>query len=172
MAGRDACRGCAPWRRRGAGPAHLGAAGDGAYWYSPETAPRYTEGQRFDHAGGGNVLFAGWIAGQRFDEGLAHGEDTDFFHRAALQGGRIVYSAEPVIYEPVPRHRATLRYQTVRSFYYRPAGATFTGDTKASTPQHSRCWCGSSGRCRSPSSGSSPRRWRGSSASDVSRHTW
>jgi hypothetical protein len=97
----------------------------GAYWYMPETAPRYAEGQRLDHAGGGNVLFAGWIAEQRFDEGLAHGEDTDFFHRAAVQGARIVYSAEPVIYEAVPPDRATLRYQTVRSFYYAASRSHF-----------------------------------------------
>jgi succinoglycan biosynthesis protein ExoM len=97
----------------------------GAFWYMPQDAPRYAEGQRLEHAGGGNVLFAGWLTRQRFDEALAHGEDTDFFHRAALQGARIVYSAEPVIYETVPPHRATLRYQTTRSFYYAASRSHF-----------------------------------------------
>src|SRR5262249_20791020 len=38
----------------------------GAYWYTPERAPRLVEGQHINHAGGGNVLFRGWIACLRF----------------------------------------------------------------------------------------------------------
>jgi hypothetical protein len=42
-----------------------------------------------------------------------------------VKGARIVYSAEPVIYEPVPPHRATLVYQTVRSFYFAASRSHF-----------------------------------------------
>jgi succinoglycan biosynthesis protein ExoM len=97
----------------------------GAYWYMPHPSPRYAEGQRIEHAGGGNVIFVGWIARMRFDESLAHGEDTDFFYRAAKRGARIVYSAEPLIYEAVPPHRATLQYQTLRSFYFAASRSHF-----------------------------------------------
>jgi succinoglycan biosynthesis protein ExoM len=96
------------------------------YWFVPPSLPAYCDGDRINHAGGGNVLFAGWI-GERleFDERLHHGEDTDFFYRAALCGARVVYSEAPVVYEGIPRHRATLRYQTMRSFYYAASRAHF-----------------------------------------------
>jgi hypothetical protein len=98
--------------------------------------PVAAQGQRLDHAGDGNVLFRGWIACLRFDERLAHGEDTDFLHIAATQGARIVSSAKPIIYEPVPPCRATPRYQTVRSFYCAASRSRFhRGGTRASRPR-------------------------------------
>lgn len=38
------------------------------------------------------------------------GEDTAFFHRFALAGGRIVFAADAIAYETVPPARATLRW--------------------------------------------------------------
>lgn len=55
-------------------------------------ASRYVEGQSLSYASTHNVLFASWLihdgdlGGLRFDERLAHGEDTDFFHRATRRG--------------------------------------------------------------------------------------
>ena len=91
-----------------------------SFWYAPPPSPKYAEGQRLDHAGGGNVLFAGRLAGLlRFDEHLAHGEDTDYFYRASNRyAARIVYTTRAVVRETIPPHRATLRYQTARAFYF------------------------------------------------------
>jgi succinoglycan biosynthesis protein ExoM len=128
--------------------AHLAAAGrhgaDVVYgrreWLAPEPAPiwfapqrvRYAEGQRLGHAATHNVLMAGALVGPRgherlrFDERLAHGEDTDFFYRAASRhGARIVYSDAPVVYESVPRHRATLRYHLRQQFYLAASRSDF-----------------------------------------------
>jgi succinoglycan biosynthesis protein ExoM len=98
------------------------------FWYQPPERNGRTEGQVLEFAATHNVLMAGELAGLRFrerrvglrfDEHLAHGEDTDFFYRAVMRyGARIVYSAAPVVHETVPPYRATLRYQTVRAFYY------------------------------------------------------
>jgi succinoglycan biosynthesis protein ExoM len=95
------------------------------FWYEPPELARRTEGQVLEFAATHNVMMAGRFAGLRFDERLAHGEDTDFFFRATLRGARIVYSAEPVVYETVPPHRATLRYQIVRSFYFAASRTAF-----------------------------------------------
>lgn len=114
------------------------------FWYEPPEINRRTEGQALDYAATHNVLMAGELAGLRFDEGrrpglkllrvrgglrfdvdLAHGEDTDFFHRATIYGVRIVYSAELVVHETIPPHRATLRYQTLRAFYYAASRSDF-----------------------------------------------
>jgi Glycosyl transferase family 2 len=51
--------------------------------------------------------------------------DTEFFYRATLYGARIVYSAEPVVHETIPPHRATFRYQTTRGFYYAASRTNF-----------------------------------------------
>ena len=88
------------------------------FWFRPPDPPGYADGDRIEHAGGGNVLFAGRLACLSFDERLAHGEDTDFFYHATLAGAHIAYSTRPVTYETVLPHRATLRYQTLRAFYY------------------------------------------------------
>jgi succinoglycan biosynthesis protein ExoM len=77
------------------------------------------------------VLFAGWLirpreqAGMRFDERLAHGEDTDFFHRAVQRGARIVYAREPAVFETVPIERATLRFHVGRAYYYAASKSDF-----------------------------------------------
>jgi hypothetical protein len=61
----------------------------------------------------------------RFDEALAHGEDTDFFHRAASHGAHIVYAHAPVVYEWVSPERATLNYQARRAYYYAASRSSF-----------------------------------------------
>ena len=105
---------------------HVWVAPDPApFWYEPPDPPKYAEGESIEHAGGGNVLFAGRLTSQRFDERLAHGEDTDFFYRATRRGARIVYSSKPVVYETSPPQRATLRYQVMRAFYYAASRANF-----------------------------------------------
>jgi succinoglycan biosynthesis protein ExoM len=92
-------------------------------WVAPPDQARYTEGQRLPYAATHNVLFARWLidgdtsSGMRFDETLAHGEDTDFFHRAASCGASIVYSHAPVVYETVSPERSTLSYQVKRAYY-------------------------------------------------------
>jgi hypothetical protein len=86
------------------------------------------------------VLFKAWLvkaddgANLAFDERLAHGEDTDFFHRAAKCGASIVYSHEPTVIETVPPERATLSYQTRRAYHYAASRSYF----------HRRCrgWSG------------------------------
>jgi succinoglycan biosynthesis protein ExoM len=89
------------------------------------------EGQRLRYASTHNVLFAAWLirdnsgAGMRFDEELRHGEDTDFFHRAARRGARIVYSHKPVVFEVVPPERATLTYQVRRAYHYGASRSRF-----------------------------------------------
>jgi len=88
------------------------------FWFVKEGPTGRTEGQRLQVAATHNVLFAGDLAALRFDERLAHGEDSDFFHRASqCFGARIVYSAAPVVHETVPAHRATMRYQLMRRFH-------------------------------------------------------
>jgi len=88
-----------------------------SFWFTPPKGDGRTEGEVLDYAATHNVLMRGGLAGLRFDERLAHGEDTDFFHRASLLGARIVYSAKPVVWETIPPHRATLRYQLRRRFH-------------------------------------------------------
>jgi succinoglycan biosynthesis protein ExoM len=97
------------------------------FWFMPEGPTSRIEGERLEVAATHNVLMAGELAGLRFrerrvglrfDARLAHGEDTDFFWRAATRFGvRIVYSAAPLVYETIPAHRATMRYQMMRRFH-------------------------------------------------------
>ena len=56
--------------------------------------------------------------GLRFDLGLGvtGGEDTMFFRQLEKAGGRIVYQPKSVVDEPVPPHRATMRWVLRRSF--------------------------------------------------------
>jgi succinoglycan biosynthesis protein ExoM len=81
-------------------------------------------GADLDFASTHNVLLAGWLIGHQgaqhkmsFDERLVEGEDTDFFYRVARRGARVVYSAEPVVFESVSIERATLGYQTWRAYH-------------------------------------------------------
>jgi hypothetical protein len=96
---------------------------------------KYVEGELLPFAATHNALMAGWLihdgdrhharAGLSFDERLAHGEDTDFFHRAAKHGARIVYSRDPVVFETVSQQRATLGYQTRRAYHYAASRSYF-----------------------------------------------
>ncbi len=101
------------------------------FWAAPPLQGNYAEGQRLPYAATHNVLFAARLirhdaeTGMRFDEGLAHGEDTDFFHRAAQRGARIVYSHEPVVFETVTRRRATLNYQARRAYHHAASRSHF-----------------------------------------------
>ncbi|MBO0763471.1 MAG: glycosyltransferase family 2 protein [Hyphomicrobiaceae bacterium] len=102
-----------------------------SFWHIPPTKG-FAEGQRLQHAGTHNVLMAGALIALndnetlRFDERLTHGEDTDFFYRAATRhGARIVYSDAPVVYECVPTHRATLRYHLRQQFYLAASRSDF-----------------------------------------------
>jgi hypothetical protein len=101
------------------------------FWAMRPEQAAYAEGQKLAYAGTHNVLLAARVIGQdgdaamRFDERLAHGEDTDFFYRAALQGARIVYSAEPLVLETVLPNRATLSYQTRRAYHYAASRSYF-----------------------------------------------
>jgi succinoglycan biosynthesis protein ExoM len=79
-----------------------------------------------------NVLFAARLIrptadaeGMRFDERLAHGEDTDFFHRAQLGGARIAHASEAVVFETVSKERATLRYRAKRAYYVAASRSSF-----------------------------------------------
>ena len=103
-------------------------------WALPEF-DNCVEGRPLPFAATHNVLMAGWLihdgdrhrarAGLNFDERLAHGEDTDFFHRAAKHGARIVHSREPVVFETVSPERATLGYQTRRAYHYAASRSHF-----------------------------------------------
>jgi glycosyltransferase involved in cell wall biosynthesis len=101
------------------------------FWAMAPDQGRYMEGQTLPYAATHNVLFAAWLiddgppAGLRFDETLAHGEDTDYFHRAACLGARIVYSHAPVVYETVSPERSTLSYQARRAYYYAASRSSF-----------------------------------------------
>jgi succinoglycan biosynthesis protein ExoM len=94
------------------------------FWAHGREPAGYEEGQCLPYASTHNVLLAGWLvhhaalAGLEFDERLAHGEDTDFFHRSVMRGARIVYSREPVVFETVAPERTTLNYQAKRAYHY------------------------------------------------------
>jgi succinoglycan biosynthesis protein ExoM len=96
------------------------------FWLSP-LVEEHADGAQLDYAATHNVLMSGALAspcfkerpaGLRFDERLAHGEDTDFFYRAVRLGAHIFFSEEAVVHETIPPHRATLRYHVMRVFYY------------------------------------------------------
>jgi succinoglycan biosynthesis protein ExoM len=101
------------------------------FWAARPEQDSPAEGQALAYAATHNVLFkAGFIhrsagAGLSFDERLTHGEDTDFFYRAATRGARIVYSHKPVVFETVSRERATLNYQTRRAYHYAASRSHF-----------------------------------------------
>ncbi len=100
-------------------------------WPAPAEQNGYAEGQALPYAATHNVLFdaslirAGSEMGLAFDERLAHGEDTDFFHRAACRGARIVYSHAPVVFETVSPQRATFFYQARRAYHYAASRSYF-----------------------------------------------
>jgi succinoglycan biosynthesis protein ExoM len=98
------------------------------YWAMRSEQGAHAEGEVLRYAGTHNVLLTARLVGDadmRFDEHLAHGEDTDFFHRAAQRGARIVYSAEPLVLEVVSPDRATLHNQTRRAYYYAASRSYF-----------------------------------------------
>jgi succinoglycan biosynthesis protein ExoM len=102
------------------------------FWAMRAEQGTCAEGEKLPYAATHNVLLAARLidgsaggARLRFDERLAHGEDTDFFHRAAQQGARIVYSAEPLVLEVVSPDRATLHYQTRRAYHYAASRSYF-----------------------------------------------
>jgi succinoglycan biosynthesis protein ExoM len=101
------------------------------FWSAPGEQNGYAEGQALPYAATHNVLFeaslihAGSEVGLAFDERLAHGEDTDFFHRAACRGARIVYSHVPVVFETVSPQRATFSYQARRAYHYAASRSYF-----------------------------------------------
>jgi succinoglycan biosynthesis protein ExoM len=107
---------------------------DGTFWALPEPTNQ-ADGQTLPYAATHNVLMDGWLirdggrngarGGLAFDERLAHGEDTDFFHRATQRGARIVYAREPVVFETVSPERATLGYQTRRAYHYAASRSYF-----------------------------------------------
>jgi succinoglycan biosynthesis protein ExoM len=55
--------------------------------------------------------------GLRFSEAMRFtgGSDNEYFYRAADQGARICWMNEAVVYENVPEHRTTVRWQLARS---------------------------------------------------------
>jgi succinoglycan biosynthesis protein ExoM len=101
------------------------------FWALRSVPCGYAEGQSLRYASTHNVLLAGWLVRpgslgeMQFDERLAHGEDTDFFHRAAQRGARIVYSGAPVVIETVAPERATLNYQARRAYHYGASRSRF-----------------------------------------------
>lgn len=117
------------------------------FWAMRAEQGTFAEGERLPYAATHNVLVPAWLFGgelrMRFDERLAHGEDTDFFHRAAQRGARIVYSAEPLVLEVVSPDRATLHYQTRRAYYYAASRSYFhrryKGVRKAAMKLAARC---------------------------------
>jgi glycosyltransferase involved in cell wall biosynthesis len=117
------------------------------FWTMRSEQGTYAEGEVLPYAATHNVLLSarlvGGDAGMRFDERLAHGEDTDFFHRLAHRGARIVYSADPLVLEVVSPDRATFHYQARRAYYYAASRSYFhrryKGARKAATKLAVRC---------------------------------
>jgi succinoglycan biosynthesis protein ExoM len=102
------------------------------FWAVASQTESYGEGARLHAAATHNVLFAaglitdvGTCEGLRFDEHLAHGEDTDFFYRAFLRRAKIVYSHRAVVFELVPPERSSLRHQTSRAYHYAASRSYF-----------------------------------------------
>jgi glycosyltransferase involved in cell wall biosynthesis len=99
------------------------------FWAMRSEQGIHAEGDELPYAATHNVLLAAWLVNGhtklRFDERLAHGEDTDFFHRAAQRRARIVYSAEPLVLEVISPDRATFHFQTRRAYYYAASRSYF-----------------------------------------------
>ena len=55
--------------------------------------------------------------------GLSGGEDGILFGKLAIQGAKLIFCAEAIVYDFVPRERANLRYLTKRTFRI---GITYT----------------------------------------------
>jgi succinoglycan biosynthesis protein ExoM len=119
------------------------------FWAMRPEQGIHAEGEELPYAATHNVLLAAWLVGpvghtgMRFDERLAHGEDTDFFHRAAQRGARIVYSAESLVLEAVSPDRATFHYQARRAYHYAASRSYFhrryKGTAKAALKLTVRC---------------------------------
>jgi len=94
------------------------------FWAVAPEAGGHAEGAWLRTAATHNVLFAAGLItddgggeGLRFDEHLAHGEDTDFFYRAFLRRAKIVYSHWAVVFEIVPPERASMRHQINHAYH-------------------------------------------------------
>jgi hypothetical protein len=117
------------------------------FWAIRAEQGTYAEGEALPYAATHNVLLPARLVGgktrMRFDERLAHGEDTDFFYRAAQRHVRIVYSAEPLVLEVVSPDRASFHYQARRAYYYAASRSYFhrryKGAGKAATKLAARC---------------------------------
>jgi glycosyltransferase involved in cell wall biosynthesis len=117
------------------------------FWAMRAEQGTHAEGDVLTYAATHNVLMAAWLVcgkpRMRFDERLPHGEDTDFFHRAARRGARIVYSAAPLVLEVVSPDRATFHYHTKRAYYYAASRSYFhrryTGAHRAAMKLAVRC---------------------------------
>jgi succinoglycan biosynthesis protein ExoM len=82
--------------------------------------PRYDTGTSLEFCASGNVLLRSEVfpnVGQ-FDDNfqLTGGEDTHFFLRVRRAGYKIVWSNEAVVWETVPRDRATLNWILRRGY--------------------------------------------------------
>jgi glycosyltransferase involved in cell wall biosynthesis len=101
------------------------------FWLMRPEQGVHAEGEVLPFAATHNVLMAAWLIGRdgrapmRFNERLAHGEDTDFFHRATERSAHIVYSAEPLVLEAVVPDRATFHYQARRAYHYAASRSYF-----------------------------------------------
>jgi phosphatidyl-myo-inositol dimannoside synthase len=102
------------------------------FWAVAPEEGGHAEGAWLRTAATHNVLFSARLIiddgrgeGLRFDEHLAHGEDTDFFHRAFLRGAKITYSHRAVVFEIVPPERASLRRQVSRAYHYAASRSYF-----------------------------------------------
>jgi succinoglycan biosynthesis protein ExoM len=82
--------------------------------------PRYDTGASLEFCASGNVLLRTAIFASvgKFDDNfqLTGGEDTQFFLRVGRAGYKIVWSNEAVVWETVPRDRATLNWIVSRGY--------------------------------------------------------
>lgn len=80
---------------------------------------RYVTGKVIDSCGAGTTLVrVSAIKGFYFDEkyGASGGEDSEFFHRIHLNGGKLIYCDEAFVEEGVEQKRLNLRYLLLRRF--------------------------------------------------------
>lgn len=81
--------------------------------------PEYRTDASIDTGGAGNVLMKHDVVRHAaFDPafGLTGGEDTSFFHRAHLNGRKMVWCQEAIVLEPVVESRLTLEWARRRNF--------------------------------------------------------